>query len=300
MPEQKTEEQQKTDDKQKQDKSSDSEKKPEEGEKKDGDKKEDEKKEGDDKDKDKKDEDKPNISLNGSGNGDTKEGRKALRDAAATAGKRTQEENEAKRAANVEKIQTALGTFMGDDYSQVVSSKDLKEAVGGLEIDAAMGNAKEMEARQHLLDPTKYELELKKPNPGKMPNNEDAFPVDLKIEEFETHAPRIKIAKWNAGAKEGIEATKCAMEVGHTAEQRVVKLENNMATIMRLLFRLGARVPINCVYYGGQSVHQKYRAIRCLKDDRIEEGQLMQIDQCLYCTRYEPIIGQLIILIFSF
>lgn len=288
MPEQQNQGQQKTDDK-KDEQKTDADKDKKDDDKKDGDK------DSKDDDKDKKDdkkEDNKAPSLDGHGNGDTAKQRKALRDAAATAGKRTQEENDAKREANVKKIQTALGTFMGDDYSQVITSDDLKKAVGGLEIDAAMGDAKEMEARQHLLDPTKYILELKKPNPGKMPNNEDAFPVDLKIEEFETHAPRVKIAKWDAGAKEGIEATKCAMEVGHTAEQRIVKLENNMSTIMRLLFRLGARVPINCVYYGGQSVHNKYKCIRCLKDDRIEEGQVMQIDQCLYCTRYEPIVGQ--------
>ena len=36
----------------------------------------------------------------------------------------------------------------------------------------------------------------------------------------------------------------------------------------------------------------KYRCIRCLKDDRCGDGQMMQIDQCLCCTRYEPIFGQ--------
>lgn len=29
-----------------------------------------------------------------------------------------------------------------------------------------------------------------------------------------------------------------------------------------------------------------------MKDDRISDGQLMSIDQCLNCTRYEPVIGQ--------
>ena len=38
---------------------------------------------------------------------------------------------------------------------------------------------------------------------------------------------------------------------------------------------------------------QKYKTIRCLADDRINEGQEVQIDQCLYCTRYEPIAGQM-------
>ena len=149
------------------------------------------------------------------------------------------------------RIQSAIGTFVGKDASLELSKDDLKMAVGGVELDAALGNAEEIRKRQHLLDPDKYELELKKPNPGKMPNNEDAYPVDLKIEELEVHQPRVKIQQWNAGSKEGIEATKAALLVASTAEKRIVKLENLMSTFMRLLFRLGARVPINCVYWGG-------------------------------------------------
>lgn len=29
-----------------------------------------------------------------------------------------------------------------------------------------------------------------------------------------------------------------------------------------------------------------------MKDDRCGDGALMQIDQCLCCTRFEPIFGQ--------
>lgn len=76
------------------------------------------------------------------------------------------------------------------------------------------------------------------------------------------------------------------------AEKRIVRLENNMATLMRYLYRLGSRVFINCQYYGGQTTFQKYKCIRCMKDDRCNDGQLMQLDQCLCCTRYEPIFGQ--------
>ena len=42
----------------------------------------------------------------------------------------------------------------------------------------------------------------------------------------------------------------------------------------------------------------KYKCIRCMRDDRVNDGQVMQIDQCLSCTRYEPIFGNLIIVIF--
>lgn len=43
---------------------------------------------------------------------------------------------------------------------------------------------------------------------------------------------------------------------------------------------------------------QKYKCIRCMHDDRISDGELVQIDQCMNCTRYEPVYGKLIILIF--
>ena len=129
-----------------------------------------------------------------------------------------------------------------------------------------------------------------------MPNNLDAYPVDLKIEELEVHDPPIKINKVVTHVH-GKAATVAAMSVGDHAEKRIVKLENLMATFMRYLFRLGARVPINCAYYGGQSSFHKYKCIRCLADNRIGDGKNVQIDQCLTCTRYEPVYGQLIIII---
>lgn len=36
----------------------------------------------------------------------------------------------------------------------------------------------------------------------------------------------------------------------------------------------------------------KYKCIRCLHNDRINDGQSMTLDQCLSCTRYEPVLGQ--------
>lgn len=36
----------------------------------------------------------------------------------------------------------------------------------------------------------------------------------------------------------------------------------------------------------------KYTCIRCLKDDLLNDGKVVQIDQCLSCSRYEPVIGQ--------
>ena len=61
---------------------------------------------------------------------------------------------------------------------------------------------------------------------------------------------------------------------------------------MRYVFGMAGRMQINCVYYGGQDHRAKYKCIRCMRDDRVNDGQVMQIDQCLSCTRYEPIFGQ--------
>ena len=175
---------------------------------------------------------------------------------------------------------------MGRDMNALMES-----AVGGIELNSVLGNAKAVKDRQHLFDPTKYKQEFKTPNPGKMPNNQDPFPVDLKIEEFETHKPTVKVHRVTCHTN-AEPAAKAAMFVGDTAEKRLVHLENNISTIMRYLFRLGARVPINCVYYGGQSPYEKYRCIRCMRSDRANDGALVQIDQCLTCTRYEPVYGQ--------
>lgn len=173
----------------------------------------------------------------------------------------------------------------------IIDNNTLANGIGVRDLQGVMGNAADLKARQHLLNPKKYKTEFKKPNPGKMPNNKDPFPVDLKIEEFECHFPATRIYELDTHVH-GQAAAQAAMNVGNNAEKRLVKLENNMATLMRLLFRMGSRVRINCVYYGGQTPFEKYKCIRCLCDDRVSDGQNVQIDQCLYCTRYEPVDGQ--------
>lgn len=174
-----------------------------------------------------------------------------------------------------------------------ITNSNIADAVGIRDLNGVIGDKEAMRIRQHLLNPKKYKTEFKRPNPGKMPNNKDAFPVDLKIEELETHNPPTRIYDITTHVH-GEPAAKAAMSVGWNADKRLAKLENNMATMMRLLFRLGSRISVNCQYYGGQDVFQKYACIRCLCDDRISDGQSVQIDQCLYCTRYEPVIGRLI------
>ena len=200
-------------------------------------------------------------------------------------------EEDAKKKDDLKRYDTARGTIVGNDASVELSQNDLKELVGGIDLNAVLGNPEEIRKRQHILNPDNYASEIKTPNPGKPPNNEDAFPVDLKIEELEVHKPDIKIYQVTCPT-ECQELGKAILKIGDTAEKRIVKLENMMATLTRYLFRLGSRVSINCVYYGGNTPFEKYKGIRCLCDNRIQDGQEMQIDQCLTCTRYEPLYGQ--------
>ncbi len=173
-----------------------------------------------------------------------------------------------------------------------ITDQMITNALGPLEVAGMLGSADEVKARQHMLNWDDYHKEYKKPNLNKFPNNEDPFPVDQKIEEFETHWPNVKLYEVTCNVK-AKEAAIAAMQAADRAEKRLVKLENNMATMMRLLFRMGTRMFINCVYYGGQNPNfEKYKGIRCMCDDRITDGQQVQIDQCLYCTRFEPIFGQ--------
>ena len=137
----------------------------------------------------------------------------------------------------------------------------------------------------------------------------DPYPTDDKIKELEEHQPKVFIdeiesqiyscnhpgcpiaqpmAKNFAMLQDGL------ISQASRTEKRLVRLENILSTIMRNQARLGARININCVYYGGQStINGKYACIRCMHDDRINDGAIVTIDQCLNCTRYEPILGQI-------
>ncbi|WP_312339156.1 M23 family metallopeptidase [Anaerospora hongkongensis] len=166
----------------------------------------------------------------------------------------------------------------------------LKDALGQ-DLDSVLGSAASSKERQKAFNAKAHQREFKHPNPGKPANNNEPFPVDLKIEELETHKPTVKIHTITT-CPEAVNAAKAVLKVSDTAEKRIVKLENMMATMLRYLMRIGSRMNINCVYYGGQTPFEKYNCIRCLKDDRLTDGQMISIDQCLNCTRYEPIIGQ--------
>lgn len=149
---------------------------------------------------------------------------------------------------------------------------------------------------------------LSKESVGKPINYADPYPYDDKIYELEKHSPKVKIDEIESrlydcnhiGCPIGQPMAKnfhmlndAMLTQSKKTEKRLVKLENTLAFVMRNLGRLGSRVHINCVYYGGQDNFGKYKTIRCLDDMRFEDGCSVTIDQCLACTRYEPILGQI-------
>lgn len=164
----------------------------------------------------------------------------------------------------------------------------------------------ELEKREKVFNIKDYKDAVKEVN-GRPINNNDPYPVDDKIRELESHIPKIKIDEVNfnlhdcnhPGSVIGPEVAKNfamiqdeIITMAKRTEKRIVKLENIMSTLMRNLFRVSSRMHINCCYYGGQDIYSKYKNIRCLHNDRINDGQSMTLDQCLSCTRYEPILGQ--------
>ena len=172
--------------------------------------------------------------------------------------------------------------------AQYLAPADIAKLTG-LDIASFLGDTA-ITNRQRIFNGKKSVNDIKIPNAGKPLNNNDPYPVDQKIKELETHQPRVKKNKihWHF---EG-DMAQDLLDVADYAEKRIVRLENLLATVMRYIFATGTRFAINCVYYGGQDHRQKYKCIRCMKDDRISDGQIVQIDQCLSCTRYEPIVGQ--------
>ena len=154
-----------------------------------------------------------------------------------------------------------------------------------------------------------YDLlaEMNKRSSGKPINYMDPFPYDDKIADLENHSPKVLIDEIESRlyscnhpgcpiahpmAKNFAMLNDMAINQSKLTEQRLVRLENTLSTMTRYLGRMASRVNINCVYYGGQTVLGKYKCIRCLRDDRVHDGATVTIDQCLTCTRYEPIVGQ--------
>ena len=154
-----------------------------------------------------------------------------------------------------------------------------------------------------------YDLlaEMNKRSTGKPINYMDPYPYDDKITDLENHSPKVLIDEIESRlyscnhpgcpiahpmAKNFAMLNDMAINQSKLIEKRLVRLENTLATVTRYLGRMASRVNINCVYYGGQTTLGKYKCIRCLRDDRVHDGATVTIDQCLTCTRYEPIVGQ--------
>lgn len=150
--------------------------------------------------------------------------------------------------------------------------------------------------------------EMNKQSKGKPVNYLDPYPFDDKIYELESHSPKVKIDEIEARlyesnhpgdplphpvAKNFALVYDAMLNQSKKTESRLVKLENTLAFVLRSLGRIGSRVNINCVYYGGQDTFGKYKTIRCLRDDRVHDACSVTLDQCLSCTRYEPVIGQI-------
>ena len=180
-----------------------------------------------------------------------------------------------------------------DDGLYTVSLDSIQKATG-MDFTGFFSDTATIAKSQQLFDPTKFKTQKKPATKGRPVNNTDPYPVDLKIEELETHQPRVKIheLKLCKPSSADITIAKATLLTSDRAEKRIVKLENMLSTLYRYVFASASRFTVNCVYYGGQDRYAKYKCIRCMRDDRIEDGAQMQLDQCLTCTRYEPVIGQ--------
>ncbi|WP_139995014.1 peptidoglycan DD-metalloendopeptidase family protein [Kurthia sp. Dielmo] len=164
----------------------------------------------------------------------------------------------------------------------------------GIEVARIFFNYEDYVEREKTTDMTEKRYKQKTPNAGRPVNFNHAYPVDEKIEELEQHVPFLKIHQlaFDMPLAHTVDLASIVMDLSDKTEKRLVQLENVVATLMRYTFRLASRVNINCVYYGGHDTTRKYAAIRCLHHDRLEDGGLMTLDQCLNCTRFEPILGK--------
>ncbi len=127
------------------------------------------------------------------------------------------------------------------------------------------------------------------------PANKHPYPVDEKVEQLQSRDPLVKFHQYSyceGSPPSTIEVMDTVMDQSDRIEKRLTRIENILAATMRYMYRTASRIQVNCVYYGGQEVLEKYSSIRCLHDDRVDDGQLVSLDQCLNCTRYEPVYGQ--------
>ncbi len=128
------------------------------------------------------------------------------------------------------------------------------------QLNEVVGNMTDRMSRQIVYDPKKHKNSFKSPAKGKPANNNDAFPIDLKLEELELHYPHAYIHEIQA-CPQAVSTAKPLLEHAQATEKRIVKLENNMATLLRYFGALGTRLAINCVYWGGTSQYAEINLI---------------------------------------
>lgn len=174
----------------------------------------------------------------------------------------TETKDNSNTAADTQGVSTVNNSVNQDAPSepyvngQPVSSGTADSALNAInqltnnQLDDVLGNMQDRLSRQIVYDPKKHKNSFKSPAKGKPANNNDAFPVDLKIEELELHYPHAYIHEIQA-CPQAVSTAKPLLEHAQAAEKRIVKLENNMATLMRYFYALGGRMMINCTYFGG-------------------------------------------------
>lgn len=181
----------------------------------------------------------------------------------------------AKATDSLESIETTKETMVEPIYPDLITPPggDISIANGNSET-ATQNNSntpltiEEFEKRQKTFSMENFK-DVKKSTVGRPINCDDPFPVDAQIKKLEDHYPKVKIDKVryaftednHLGSELGEALAKnynmtydMVCEVSKRTEQRLVKIENNLSTVMRNLFRMSSRVNINCIYYGGQSI----------------------------------------------
>lgn len=185
---------------------------------------------------------------------------------------------------------TSLYNLGVESTKQILTRLTDKERLEKEKIAEAEAAMREDNGNIISTEPIPYSSKSK-PVIGKVPNIFDAYPIDDKIAQLEHHAPLVTL-EFEEAEKVNSNMSFYFLNRSINIEKRLVQLENIMSTQVRNLNRLSSRIVINCVYYGGQSVFDKYKCIRCLSDDLVNDAAQVTLDQCLNCSRYEPIEGQ--------
>lgn len=109
----------------------------------------------------------------------------------------------------------------------------------------------------------------KKESKGKPVNYYDPYVYDDRVHDLELHHPKVKIDEIElklyecnhpgCPVSQPMAKSISAMAEAHITqskklEQRLVRMENTIAWLVRNFGRLGSRMNINCVYYGGQDI----------------------------------------------